>query len=265
MELGLKDKVVLITGGSGGIGRPLARAFADEGAKVALTYLSRVENAKAVAAEIADGGGLALPVHLDLTDPASVRRAVAEVTEEWGGIDVLVVNASASGGPSPHAPAFDEIPAEQWLPPLRAEVEGAFHTVQATLPAMKPRGGGRIVFMSAAIVQRGLKGAEGYAASKSALHGLSRTLGTELFEHGILSNVVAPGPVVTEGLLEKLPEEVRGRVAGLDPEGARAALNKAMPFLHFSTVEDVVNATLFLASPANGNITGNVLYVDGGH
>ncbi|WMX44552.1 SDR family oxidoreductase [Streptomyces roseicoloratus] len=265
MELGLKDKVVLLTGGSGGIGRPLARAFADEGAKVALTYLSRVENAKAVAAEIADAGGQALPVHLDMTDPASVRRAVAEVTEEWGGIDVLVVNASASGGPSPHAPAFDEIPAERWLPPLRAEVEGAFHTVQATLPVMKPRGGGRIVFMSAAIVQRGLKGAEGYAASKSALHGLSRTLGTELFEHGILSNVVAPGPVVTEGLLEKLPEEVRGRVAGLDSEGARAALNKAMPFLHFSTVEDVVNATLFLASSANGNITGNVLYVDGGH
>ncbi|WP_128980901.1 SDR family NAD(P)-dependent oxidoreductase [Streptomyces roseicoloratus] len=265
MELGLKDKVVLLTGGSGGIGRPLARAFADEGAKVALTYLSRVENAKAVAAEIADAGGQALPVHLDMTDPASVRRAVAEVTEEWGGIDVLVVNASASGGPSPYAPAFDEIPAERWLPPLRAEVEGAFHTVQATLPVMKPRGGGRIVFMSAAIVQRGLKGAEGYAASKSALHGLSRTLGTELFEHGILSNVVAPGPVVTEGLLEKLPEEVRGRVAGLDSEGARAALNKAMPFLHFSTVEDVVNATLFLASSANGNITGNVLYVDGGH
>ncbi|MEV6332721.1 SDR family oxidoreductase [Streptomyces sp. NPDC051909] len=265
MELGLKDKVVLITGGSGGLGRPLARAFADEGARVALTYLSRVENARAVAAEIAAAGGQALPVRLDLTDADSVRAAVAEVRDTWGGVDALVVNASASGGPSPHAPAFEEIPAERWLPPLRAEVEGAFHTVQAALPAMKPRGGGRIVFMSAAIVQRGLKGAEGYAASKSALHGLSRTLGTELFEHGILSNCVAPGPVVTEGLLEKLPEEVRARVAGLDAEGARAALNKAMPFLHFSTVADVVNTTLFLASPANGNITGNVVYVDGGH
>ncbi|MEV5341635.1 SDR family NAD(P)-dependent oxidoreductase [Streptomyces sp. NPDC052676] len=264
MELGLKDKVVLVTGGSGGIGRPLARAYAAEGAKVALTYLNRVESAKAVAAEIEAAGGQALPVRLDLTDRQSIERAVAEVSAQWGGIDVLVVNASASGGPSPHAPAFEEVPADEWLPPLRAEVEGAFHTVQAALPAMKPRGGGRIVFMSAAIVKRGLKGAEGYAASKTALHGLSRTLGTELFEHGILSNVVAPGPVVTEGLLEKLPEELRGRVAGLAPEQAREALNQAMPFLHFSTVDDVVNATLFLGSPANGNITGNVLYVDGG-
>jgi 3-oxoacyl-[acyl-carrier protein] reductase len=265
MELGLKDKVVLLTGGSGGIGRPLARAFAREGARVALTYLSRAENARTVAAEIEAAGGQALPVRLDLTDRQSADQAVAEITKKWGGIDVLVLNASASGGPSNLRASFEEVTAEQWLPSLRTEIEGAFHTVQATLPAMKPRGAGRIVFMSASIVKRGMKGEEGYATSKAALHGLSTNLSTELFEHGILSNVVAPGPVVTEGLLEKLPPELSGQVSVDEPEHARRVLNKAMPFLHFSTVDDVVNSVLFLGSPANGNITGNVLYVDGGH
>lgn len=265
MELGLKDKVVLVTGGSGGIGRPLASAFAAEGARVALSYRSREETARKVAAEIEAAGGQALPVRMDMTDRQTVADAVAEVARHWGGVDTLVVNASASGGPTRRMTAFEEIAPELWLPTLRSEVEGAFHTVQATLPVMKPRGAGRIVFMSASIVQRGMTGEEAYATSKAALHGLSRNLGTELIEHGILSNVVAPGPVVTEGLLDKLPGELRAAVRDLEPEQARRALNKAMPALRFSTVDDVVNTVLFLGSPANGNITANVLYVDGGH
>lgn len=265
MELGLKDKVVLLTGGSGGIGRPLARAFGREGARVALTYLSRADAAKEVADGIVAEGGAALPVRLDLTDRASVDEAVERVVREWGRIDVLVVNASASGGPNPKPVPFEEVSVDSWLPQLRSEVEGAFHTVQATLPTMKAQGWGRIVFMSASIVNRGRKGEEAYTASKSALHGLNRTLATELFEHGILSNVVAPGPTVTEGLLGKLPPQVREKVADVPPEEARRLLNQAMPNLRFSTVDDVNSAVLYLASALNGNITGNIVTVDGGH
>lgn len=265
MELGLRDKVVLLTGGSGGIGRPLARAFAREGARVALTYLRRSQTAKELAAEIESAGGRALPVRLDLTDRASAEEAVAEVARQWGGIDVLVVNASATGGPNPRPVAFEEITPDVWLPQIRSEVEGAFHTVQAALPSMKSRGWGRIVFMSASIVHRGRKGEEAYTASKAALHGLSRSLSTELFEHGIFSNVVAPGPTVTEGLLEKVPPALREKIAGLEPEAAKRVLNEGMPHLRFSSTDDVNNVVLFLASAANGNVTGNVVNVDGGH
>ncbi|MFE3140619.1 SDR family NAD(P)-dependent oxidoreductase [Streptomyces scopuliridis] len=265
MELGLKGKVVLLTGASGGIGRPLARAFAEEGALVAATYLHRAEAAGKLAEEIATAGGHALPVRMDMTDRRSVRETVETVVREWGGIDVLVVNASASGGPQPRPVPFEEVAPETWLTQLRSETEGAFHTVQAALPSMRGRGWGRIVFMSASIVNRGRKGEEAYTAGKSALHGLSRTLSTELFELGILSNVVAPGPTVTEGLLGKVPANLRDRLTGLGPEEARKLLNEAMPQLRFSTVDDVSNTVLFLASAANGNITGNVVTVDGGH
>lgn len=265
MELGLTGKVVLLTGGSGGIGRPLARSFGREGARVALTYLRRADAAKDVAASIEEAGGEALPVQLDLTDRQSIDAAVGHVVDRWGGIDILVVNASATGGPNPKPVGFEEISADTWLPLLRSEVEGAFHTVQAVLPVMKSRDWGRIVFMSASIVHRGRKGEEAYTASKAALHGLSRTLATELFTDSIFSNVVAPGPTVTEGLLGKLPDNLRQRIADVTPEEAKRLLNEGMPHLRFSTVDDVNNTVLFLASAANGNITGNVINVDGGH
>ncbi|GAA0525926.1 3-oxoacyl-ACP reductase FabG [Paractinoplanes ferrugineus] len=265
MELGLKDRVVLITGGSGGIGRPLAQQFGAEGAHVALTYHRRAETARGVVRDIEMAGGSAMAVPYDLTDRASMDQAVAAVTDRWGDIDALVVNASATGGPNPRPEPFDQISPSTWEPQLRTEVEGAFHTVQAVLPTMRRRSWGRIVFMSASIVFRGRAGDEAYTAGKAALHGLSRSLATELFDDGILSNVVAPGPTLTEGLLGKLPPALRDKIAGRSPEQARKLLDQGMPHLRFSTVEDVTNVVVFLASAANGNVTGSVVNVAGGH
>jgi len=236
-----------------------------KGAKVALTYHRRVEAAEKVVREIEELGGHAMAVRLDLTDRTSVHAAVSAVSAQWAGIDVLVVNASATGGPNPKPVDFEEITPETWIPLLRAEVEGAFHTVQAVLPVMRPRGWGRMVFMSANIVHRGRRGEQAYTAGKSALHGLNRSLATELFGDGVLCNVVAPGPTITEGLLDKLPAELRDKIAGRSPEETRVILNAGMPHLRFSTVDDVTNVVLFLASAANGNVTGSVLSVAGGH
>jgi NAD(P)-dependent dehydrogenase (short-subunit alcohol dehydrogenase family) len=264
MDLGLHDRIVILTGASGGIGATTARLLAAEGARVALTYRDRRDAAEKVAADIEESGGRAMVVRYDLLDPASIRAAVSAVVTAWGGIDVLVACASTAGAPGRHGRAFEEVPVEKWQAELR-EIEGTFHTVRAVLPAMKARGGGRVVLLSASLVRHGRAGNEGYVAAKTAIHGLSRTLATELIPDGILCNVVAPGPTVTERLVrEQLPEELAGKVQGVDPERARQILNREMPHLRFSTPQDVANAVVFLASWANGNVTGDVVYVSGG-
>ncbi|OJY38848.1 SDR family NAD(P)-dependent oxidoreductase [Pseudonocardia sp. 73-21] len=264
MDLGLAERTVLVTGGSGGIGRRMVARFAAEGARVAFTYRAGKERAEVLEKEIREAGGEALAVPMDLTDPGSTTAAVDTVAPVLGPVEVLVVNASATGGPAPHPVDFVDVPAATWVPQLRTEIEGAFHTVQAVLPGMCPGGWGRIVFMSASIVDRGRRGEQAYTAGKSALHGLNRSLATELASAGVLCNVVAPGPTITEGLLPKLPPALRAAIDGRPPREARALLDEGMPHLAFSTVDDVVNVVLFLASAANGNVTGSVLNVAGG-
>lgn len=264
MDLGLVGKVVLITGGSGSIGGHLARAFAAEGAKVAITYHSNMDGAHQVAEDVRGLGGQAVIVRYDLMDRESIRAAFDTVAAEWGGVDVLVVNASAIPGTKVEPVAFEDVPIEEWQPSLRADVEGSFHTVQAALPWMKKQGWGRIVFVSANIVQRGAVGDEAFVASKMALHGLSRTLATELAPEGILVNVVAPGPTVTRGFLARVPEEFRQSLTGKSTEEVKRVLNKGKPAGHISTPEDVAGLVLYFASAVNGNVTGAVVHVAGG-
>lgn len=265
MDLGLAGKVVLITGGSGSIGGHLAVAFAAEGARVAITYHRNEDGAHQVAREVIEQGDEAVIVRYDLTDPASIRAAFDTVAATWGGVDVLVVNASAIPGTKVEPVAFEDIPVEEWRSSLRADVEGSFHTVQAALPGMKERGWGRIVFVSANIVQRGGDGDEAFVASKMAMHGLSRTLATELAPEGILVNVVAPGPTVTKGFLARVSEEFGQDLAGKSPEQIKRFLNRGKPVGHISTPQDVAGIVLYLASATNGNVTGGVVHVAGGH
>ncbi|WP_433261231.1 SDR family NAD(P)-dependent oxidoreductase [Actinosynnema sp. CS-041913] len=265
MELGLSGKVVLVTGGSGSLGSAMVTAFAAEGARIALTYRHDPGRAEKLARAVEARGGEVLVVEYDLADRASIRSAVDTVVGEWGALDVLVLNASAQQGTRTTPVAFEDVPVEHWQQALRTDVEGAFHTVQAALPAMKGRGWGRIVLLSANIVVRGANGDEPFIASKMALHGLGRTLATELAADGILVNVVAPGATVSDGFLRRFPDETRATFAGLDDAGIKRVLNHGAPVGKVSTPADVANAVLFLASGANGNISGNVLHVAGGH
>lgn len=264
MDLGLGGRAVLLTGGSGGLGGPLARAFAAEGARVALTYRTNEAAAKETAMRIERDGGTALTVPYDLSEAAAIDAAVATVTSAWGGIDVLVLSASPAGGPSRWPVPFEELPVPDWKAQLRVEVEGAFATVQTVLPSMRSRGWGRIVILSAAVVNRGLAGSAAYVSSKAALHGLGRNLATELYEAGILCNIVAPGPVVTERFLRfHVSDELRAAVAGRPAVEAKEILNRTLYGSRVSTPEDVANVVVFLASAANGNLTGTVVPVTG--
>lgn len=265
MDLGLIGKVVLVTGGSGGIGAPTALAFAAEGASVAVTYHQHDAAAEEVVRSIEASSGRAVAVRLDLREPESIYRAVDAVTARLGPPSVCVCCASPAEGPDTRRPArFENIPVDAWHDDLRAEVDGAFHTARAVIPAMREHGWGRLIFLSASLVSRGFAGQEAYVAGKSAVHGLSRTLATELYANGILSNVVAPGPTITGKMMAKVPAGIRRKVAGQSPEELRRSLSIHMPHLRFSTPEDIVNVILFLASPANGNINGSVITVAGG-
>ncbi|QMU78159.1 SDR family oxidoreductase [Streptacidiphilus sp. PB12-B1b] len=249
MDLGLKDRRVLITGATRGIGRATAKAFAEEGASVAITYHSAEDDAKSVVEEL--GGSQRASAHrLDLYDHESVTSAVAAVEERWGGIDVVVANAQTFSWVDPNQlPHFENLSVDDWFPQLRANVEGHMLTVRSALGGMRERGWGRVVLLSSVTADHGSPGSEIYSAAKAALHGFAR--GLMWTRDGILANVVAPGGTLTESL-EAVDPEIIARSAQDTPSG------------RLSTADDVARLIVFLCSEANGNVNGEVVHTAGG-
>ncbi|NJP33369.1 SDR family NAD(P)-dependent oxidoreductase [Micromonospora thermarum] len=249
MDLGLTDKRVLVTGATRGIGRATARAFADEGARVAVTYHTSEAAAEQVVKELG-GEERALAVPYDLADPASVRAAVRRVEERWGGVDVLVANAQTWVWINPEdLPAYEDLPLDEWLGRFRENVEGHLWTVREVLRGMRRRGWGRVVLLSSVTALHGNPGSEVYGAAKAALHGFVR--GLMWTRDGVLANVVAPGGTLTESLDNVDPELV-----------AQAA--RDTPSGRLSTAEDVARLVVFLGSAANGNVNGEIVRTAGG-
>ena len=253
MDLHLAARVALVTGGSRGIGRAATLLLAREGARVAVSYRSDVDRAAAVVAEIADAGGEAFAVPLNLADHESIRAAVASVLDRWGRLDVLVSNALDTAGLTLWPPtAFEELAASTWQPFLRANVDGPYAVAQAVVPAMRAQGFGRMVMVSGTSGLDGQPFAAALATAKAALHGLVRTLTKELGPAGILVNAVLPGTTLTEHIAAVLPADARTTRASASP--IRRLLDPA----------EVVPAIAFLASPTNTGVTGELLRVSGG-
>ncbi|ADI09992.1 acetoacetyl-CoA reductase [Streptomyces bingchenggensis BCW-1] len=254
MDLGLEGRTVLVTGATGGIGRATARAFAAQGARVAVAYRQQREAAEAFAAELCGGAGqgqaFAVPYALD--DPASPRWVVAAVEQRWGSLDVLVANAWRWGVRRGPRERFEDVPQEEWLPIVSDNLPPAIRTVQCAVAGMRERGWGRIALVSSHNALDGARGQEFYGAAKAGLHGLARSLMWDLGGDGVLVNVVCPGLTSTERVLAGLPGAVRERELAATPTG------------RLSTPEDIARTLLFLCSAANGNITGEVLTVSGG-
>jgi NAD(P)-dependent dehydrogenase (short-subunit alcohol dehydrogenase family) len=251
MDLGLTDRVALVTGASGGIGAAIARAFALEGARVALGYHTAKDQAQRLADQIDEAGGYPLVVHHDLGDPHTIHAAVESTVGTWGRLDALVTSAWVAPGWLPPETLAESVPAEVWQEQLRVNVEGTAATIQAVLPQMRAQQWGRIVLLSSGAAD-GAPGLEHYAAAKAALRGISRSLAASAGPAGILTNVVMPGLVATDKHRRDIPAQAMEQWAAQTPTRRLA------------TEDDVARVAVFLASAANASTTGTEIRVDGG-
>jgi 3-oxoacyl-[acyl-carrier protein] reductase len=251
MDLGLKDRVALVTGSSRGIGRATAEILGREGARVAVTYHTLRERGEAVAAGIRERGGDAFAIKLDISSDQSIRDTVEAVVKRWGKLHILINNAIHAGERAVVQSRFEEVPAEQWRELLRGNFEGAHVAIGAALPYMRRERWGRIVNVSSVVAADGFPGGATYGAAKAALHGLTRTLAKELAPEGILTNVVMPGLTLTEAVRRSMPEAVE-----------QAA--KLSPIRHVPTSEEVAQVIVFVASAANTTINGEIIRANGG-
>jgi SDR family mycofactocin-dependent oxidoreductase len=262
MPSGLEQKVVLVTGASGGTGRVHCERFADAGADVIMLDHSDVAaDLRETAQRVAQRGRRAVARTADITDLAQVTAAVEESAGQLGRLDIVVANA---GIHTPGGPAW-QISPQQWQRTLDVNLTGVWHTVRAGVPHIGPDGGA-VVIISSTNGLRGTAGTAHYTASKHAVVGLARTLANELGPRLIRVNTVHPGAVATP-MVRNDATYKRLRPDLANPTEADAAeVLTARNLLPVPWVEpvDVANAVVFLASDEARYITGTQLVVDAG-
>jgi 3-oxoacyl-[acyl-carrier protein] reductase len=243
----LKDQVALVTGGSRGIGRAIVKAFAAEGARVALVYKGSKDAAEAAVREVTEAGGTALALQADVTDPAAAQQCVERVEKEWGPVAILVNNAGVIKDD-----LFVRMDPEAWAQVLATNLGGTYNFCRAVAYGMMKQRRGRIINVSSVAAEHVNPGQTNYAASKGAINAFTRALAVELASRGVTVNAVAPGFIETD-----MSAAVRNKAGDLIEK-------KYIPMKRLGQPEDVARVAVFLASEDAGYMTGQVLTVDGG-
>lgn len=241
----LEGKVAIVTGGAQGIGRAIAEGLAAAGARIVIADLKGADEA---ARSFPDGVGLTV----DVASEEDTARMAEETLARCGAVDILVNNAGlyASLAMRP----FDQIPLEEWRRVMDVNVASMFLTCRAVVPAMRARGGGRIVNISSGTPFRGVPFLLHYVTSKGAIVAFTRALAKELGEDDVLVNCVAPGFTLSEGVLQHSEVVEKLRDVSI---AARTLQRDQEP-------EDVVGAVVFLAGPGAAFVTGQTIVIDGG-
>jgi 3-oxoacyl-[acyl-carrier protein] reductase len=255
MDLGLRDKVCLITGSTGGIGLETARLLAAEGARVAVTgrRAARVETARRDA-------GAAAGVVADLADADGPGAVVAEVAAQLGPIDCLVNNVGDA-----YQASFEELTDEQWEGIWRLNVMAYVRAIRAVLPAMRKRGSGVIVNVSSTAGKRPSTSMPNYSVTKAAVLSLSRLVSDLYASSGIRCNAVTPGPTATTAWLGEggLADQQASRT-GKSRDEVLAAVAAGRPLKRLAEPDEIAAVVVFLCSPRSAYVTGAAWSVDGG-
>jgi 3-hydroxybutyrate dehydrogenase len=254
----MKDKVAIVTGAASGIGKEIARAFAREGAKVAIADLNAGQ-AKAAATEIERGGGKAIGIIMDVTDEAAVESGVAETVRAFGGVDVLVSNAGIQ-----HIDPVVDLKLSDWRKMLAIHLDGAFLTTRACLKQMYASGrGGSIIYMGSVHSKEASPLKAPYVTAKHGLIGLCKTVAKEGAAHGVRANVICPGFVRTPLVEKQIPEQAN-ELGISEQDVIKKVMLKETVDGEFTTTADVAElAVLFAAFPTNA-LTGQSVVVSHG-
>jgi 3-oxoacyl-[acyl-carrier protein] reductase len=220
----LEGKVAVVTGAGRGIGKAIALAYGGHGAAVGCVARTAAE-IRVTAEEIVKAGGRALAIPADVRDRQAVEAAFAEASREFGGLDIVVINAGVHRDPAP----VDASDPEGWRETIDTNLVGAYHCARAAIPRLKQRGAGKIITVGSGIGHRGVAASSAYACSKAALWMLTRVLAQELAPYNISVNELVPGPVDTS----------------MNPGGSGTSSLGASEWL--KKPEDVVPLALFLA------------------
>ncbi|HLU79930.1 MAG TPA: 3-oxoacyl-ACP reductase [Burkholderiaceae bacterium] len=248
-----RDKVVLVTGASRGIGAAIARAFGREGALVIVNYLQNASAAAEVAEQCTAAGGDGWAMQADVRDPVAVAAMVNDVLAETGRIDAVVNNAFRGYRFNPDTrERFQDLNWQAYREQFEGAVQGTMNVCRAVIPGMRERASGSLINLSSNLVEHPLVPYHDYATAKAALVGFSRNLAAELGPSGIRVNCVAPGLTWPTDASRETRESLREQIAA------------QTPLRRIATPDDVAGPILFLASDWSRFMTGQVLYVDGG-
>lgn len=246
----LKDKIIIITGASSGIGEAAAHLFGQNGARLVLGA-RRADELMAVASQINQGSGRAAVLAGDVTDPGYAGQLVDLAKSEFGGLDGAFNNAGRMGTGAKVA----DTDIEEWMAVLATNLTSAFHAARAQIPALLERGGGSLIFTSSFIGHTvTLPGMGAYAASKSGLIGLVQAIAVEYGAMGIRANALLPGGTLTAMAMD----------AATNPQ-TKAFIGALHALKRIAAPIEIANAALFLASDLASFVTGSAMLADGGN
>lgn len=242
----LKGRTALVTGGSRGIGRAIALALAEEGADVAVNYVSSEGPARAVVESIGKLGRRSVLAQADVGDYPDTYRMAQDVLKEFGHLDILVNNAGVNSDKT-----FVKMDHASWRKVLSTNLDGVFNCTKVFIDQMLRQNYGRVVNITSVIGQIGNFGQANYAASKAGVAAFTKSLAKELAGKGVTVNAVAPGFIETE-MIEGIPDKVRDK------------LLSQIPLKRFGTAAEVARCVVYMVSADGDYITGAELSINGG-
>lgn len=242
----LKDKVALVTGGSRGIGKSIAKRLASEGAIVVINYKQNDSAANETKKEIEDAGGQATISKFDVSDFDTVHQEIDKIIEKFGGLHILINNAGITKDA-----LLMRMKEDDWDSVISINLKGTFNCTRAVTRNMFKQREGRIINLTSVVGEMGNAGQTNYAASKAGVIGFTKACAREMAPRGITVNAVSPGFIKTD-ITDELPEDIK-----------KDYISK-IPLNRFGTTEDVAGAVAFLTSDDASYITGEVFRVNGG-